>query len=97
MLRPTGLVGLLNAVRHNLNRKEKDLAFFEVSHRFYQAREEEVLSIAVTGEWLRSWAGKQEAGFFYLKGIIDNIFKAMGRKAMEWKDAAVKEPYIINH
>ncbi len=89
VLRPTGIIGLLGAIRHNLNRKEKDLAFFEVSHRFYQAREEEVLTLAVTGEWFKSWSGKQEAGIFYLKGLIENIFKASGRVMPEWKNADV--------
>lgn len=89
ILRPTGIVGLLGVIRHNLNRKEKDLAFFEVSRRFYQAREEEVLSIAVTGEWLKSWAGKQDAGFFYLKGLIENVFKAADRQMPAWQDSNI--------
>lgn len=89
VLRPTGIVGLLGAIRHNLNRKEKDAAFFEVSHRFYQAREEEVLTIAVTGEWFKSWSGRHEAGVFYLKGLIENIFKVSGRAMPEWKNAEV--------
>lgn len=89
VLRPTGIVGLLGAIRHNLNRKEKDLALFEVSHRFYQAREEEVLTLAVTGEWFKSWSGRHEAGIFYLKGLIENIFKAQGRVMPEWKDGEV--------
>jgi phenylalanyl-tRNA synthetase beta chain len=89
VLRPTALVGLLGAIRHNLNRKEKDLAFFEVSRRFYQGHEEEVLALAVTGEWMRNWAARQDAGFFYLKGLVENIFKAAGRKMPEWKEAEV--------
>lgn len=89
VLRPTGIVGLLGAIRHNLNRKEKDLAFFEISHRFYQAREEEVLTIAVTGEWYRNWSGRHEGGVFYLKGLIENLFRFSGRAMPEWKDAEV--------
>jgi phenylalanyl-tRNA synthetase beta chain len=89
VLRPTAIVGLLGAIRHNLNRKEKDLAFFEVSHRFYQAREEDVLTIAVTGDAARGWSGRQAADFFFLKGIVENLFKAADRRMPEWKTASV--------
>ncbi|MBP9732764.1 MAG: phenylalanine--tRNA ligase subunit beta [Candidatus Omnitrophica bacterium] len=89
ILRPTALVGLLGAIRHNLNRKEKDVAFFEVSKRFYQAKEEEALTIAVTGQWLKSWSSRQEADLYYVKGLVQNIFKAVGRKMPDWKEFAV--------
>lgn len=89
VLRPTALSGLLGAVRHNLNRKEKDLAFFEVSRRFYQGREEEVLTIAVTGDLARHWTGRRPADFFFLKGLVQNLFVAADRERPEWKRSAV--------
>lgn len=89
ILRPTALVGLLGAIRHNLNRKEKDLAFFEVSKRFYQAKEEETLTLAVTGQWLKAWSSRQDADLYYVKGLVQNIFKAAGRKMPDWKEFAV--------
>lgn len=89
VLRPTAITGLLGAIRHNLNRKEKDLAFFEVSRRFYQGKEQEALTIAVTGDFAADWSGRRPADFFALKGIVQNIFTAMDRQRPEWKTTPV--------
>jgi len=84
-LRPLGLTGLLQSLAHNINRKEKNLAFFEVSKRFLDDREENVLSMIATGEFQHSWDFKQQSTYYFLKGMAENCFRCVQKNVPGWK------------
>ncbi len=86
ILRPSGLPGLLGAIAHNVNRKEKDIGFFEIAKRYLGSNEENVLSIAVTGLVNASWETKQTSSVYYLKGIVENVFELLRKKAPRWTE-----------
>lgn len=83
-LQPTGLAGLLDAASRNVNRKEKDVQFFEISNRFNGNKEETILSLIVTGTFYAGWDGARESSFYHLKGVIENLFSYMKRQIPEW-------------
>jgi phenylalanyl-tRNA synthetase beta chain len=86
VLRPSLLPGLLDSLRHNLSRKNNDVALFEAGRVFLQqngkTREERRVGIALTG--LRNppfWSGEErEAKFdvFDLKGLLEGFFEQCG-------------------
>ena len=87
-LRPSGLTGLLGAVAHNVNRKENDLAFFEIAKRYREGREENVLSLALTGRIHPSWEAKRESSLYYLKGVVESVFETLRRGPSRWAGEA---------
>lgn len=95
ILRPSGFGGLLQVLSHNVSRKEKDLAFFEVGKRFMNDAEENVLSIAVTGAVQSTWEAKQESSFYYLKGVVESIFGFLNKEIPEWAEMTV--PAFTEH
>jgi phenylalanyl-tRNA synthetase beta chain len=86
VLRPTLLTGLIHALRHNVSRKNHDLALFEVGRVFRWVngvtREERHIAIALTGQ--RNplfWSGDgREAKFdlYDLKGVLEEFFEQFG-------------------
>ncbi len=86
VLRPSLLPGLLDALRHNLNRKNNDVALFEIGRVFApnngQVREERRVAIALTGQrHLSFWSGDdRNAKFdvFDLKGILEEFLEQFG-------------------
>jgi phenylalanyl-tRNA synthetase beta chain len=85
-LRPSLLPGLLDALRHNLNRKNNNVALFEIGRVFAREngglREERRVAIALTG--LRNaafWSGDdREAKFdvYDLKGLLEEFLEQFG-------------------
>jgi phenylalanyl-tRNA synthetase beta chain len=92
VLRPSLLPGLLDALRHNVNRKTYDVALFEVGRVFVetagQRREERRVAIALTGQ--RNplfWSGaEREAKFdvFDLKGLIEQFLEEFGIRGVNY-------------
>jgi len=86
VLRPSLLPGLLDALRHNLARKNNNVALFEIGRVFAQnngqSKEERRVAIALTG--LRNslfWSGEdREAKFdiYDLKGLLEEFFEQFG-------------------
>lgn len=91
--------GLLRNVSQNLARGRTHVALFEIRTCFSQAggarkdtkldtgvAETERLAIAVTGPALvEDWEGKREVADFYsLKGIVETLFEAFGRRGIQW-------------
>jgi phenylalanyl-tRNA synthetase beta chain len=86
VLRPGLLPGLIHALRHNVSRKNYDVALFETGRVFAQsaggATEERRIAIALTGQ--RNplfWSGDgREAKFdvYDLKGLIEEFFDQFG-------------------
>jgi len=94
VLRPSLLPGLLDALRHNLNRKNHDLALFEVGRVFLpgegegRLREERRLAIALTGmRHPAYWSGEDRAAKFDihdLKGVLEEFFEEFGLRGFTY-------------
>ncbi|MCP4653055.1 MAG: phenylalanine--tRNA ligase subunit beta [Candidatus Omnitrophica bacterium] len=69
-MRPTLLLGMLGALRHNTNRGQKDLQLFEIANIYNKTKigfsEETVISLGVAGE-----------SFFHLKGLIEEFLRSL--------------------
>jgi len=92
VLRPSLLPGLLDALRHNVSRKNNDLALFEVGRAFVSAgdatREERRLAIALTGQRNPAfWAGEARDARFDvhdLKGLIEEFLEQFGVRGVNY-------------
>jgi phenylalanyl-tRNA synthetase beta chain len=94
VLRPSLLPGLLHSLRHNVSRKNYDVALFEIGRVFSQGRdaargpsqEERRIAIALTGQRnLQFWSGdNREAKFdaYDLKGLLEEFFEQFGLRGM---------------
>lgn len=86
VLRPSLLPGLLAILRHNLSRKNHDVAIFEVGRVFTRSegtlREERRIAIAVTGARAAAfWSGAERDAKFDihdLKGILEEFLDQFG-------------------
>ena len=86
VLRPSLLPGLLTVLRHNLSRKNEDVALFEIGRVFLSnhgaTKEERRVAIAITGQrTLPFWSGgEREAKFDAcdLKGIVEDLLEQFG-------------------
>ncbi|HEY3915562.1 MAG TPA: phenylalanine--tRNA ligase subunit beta, partial [Verrucomicrobiae bacterium] len=92
VLRPSLLPGLLDSLRHNLARKNEDVAFFEIGRVFAQGesgfKEERRLAIAMTGRRNAAfWSGtERDAKFdmYDLKGILEEFFEQFGLRGFSF-------------
>jgi phenylalanyl-tRNA synthetase beta chain len=85
VLRQNLLISALENIKYNVNRQRDDLAFFEFGKAYFKDdesryREEKMLSVYVTGKlteenWIES---RRPEGFFYLKGIVEKLFRRFG-------------------
>jgi phenylalanyl-tRNA synthetase beta chain len=92
VLRPSLLPGLLDALRHNISRRNDEVALFEIGRVFLQTdtgpKEERRVAIALTGG--RNplfWAGSErDAKFdiFDLKGVIEEFFEHFGMRSVNF-------------
>lgn len=79
-LTPDLTAGMLGVIRHNVNRKNPDLALFEIGKSYSKGSkaylEKERLSLALTGKYIDNWVdGRKEAGFYHLKGVIEELLQ----------------------
>ena len=92
VLRPSLLPGLLSTLRHNLSRKNPDVALFEVGRVFAQVngqiKEERRVGIALTGERALSfWSGDDRGAKFDasdLKGIVEDVLEHFGLRGIAY-------------
>lgn len=84
VLRPTMLFGMLQAVGHNLNRQQRDLAFFERG-RIYRSKggrtiETETLGIMLTGRrFVENWRSNgRKADIFDVKEEVEVLLQRLG-------------------
>lgn len=85
IMRPSMLQTGLEAIAHNLNRKNNDLRFFEFGKTYStdgpgKYNEHEHLCLYITGQVQEdAWKGKGKAAdIFYLKGIMARILQLTG-------------------
>jgi phenylalanyl-tRNA synthetase beta chain len=89
-LRPSLLPGLLDSLRHNLSRKNSDVALFEMGRVFQrvggQTREERRLAVALTGQRAPGfWRGADRDAamdVYDLKGILDGFLEEFGLRGL---------------
>ena len=90
VLRPSLLPGLIHSLRHNVSRKNYDVALFEIGRVFAQAnsqsKEERRVAIAITGQRaLPFWSGgERDAKFdaYDLKGMTEEFFEHFGLRGI---------------
>lgn len=91
IMRPSMLETGLEAINHNLNRKNLNLRFFEFGKTYSTSgsgkyREHEHLCLYITGNVNEtSWKSKAVAAdLYYLKGIVARILQAIGISKYSW-------------
>jgi len=90
VLRPSLLPGLIHSLRHNISRKNYDVALFEVGRVFTnvsgQTKENRNVAIAITGQRaLNFWSGDdREAKFdaYDLKGLVEEFLEQFGLRGV---------------
>jgi phenylalanyl-tRNA synthetase beta chain len=90
VLRPSLLPGLLNVLRHNISRKNYDVALFDIGRVFQHAggalKEERRVAIALTGQRaLAFWSGGDRDAKFDamdLKGIVEDLLEHFGLRGV---------------
>jgi len=92
VLRPSLLPGLIHSLRHNLSRKNEDVALFEVGRVFLltngQTREERRVAVALTGQRSPAfWSGSERTAKFDamdLKGIVEDLLQHFGLRGIQF-------------
>jgi len=90
VLRPSLLPGLLDTLRHNLHRKNHDVALFEMGRVFTnmngQPKEERRVAIALTGQRaVAFWSGDDRDAKFDamdLKGLVEDLLEHFGLRGI---------------
>ena len=103
VLRPSLLPGLLNSLRHNLSRKNHDVALFEIGRVFNnvngQTKEERRVAIAITGQRAPSfWSGEdREAKFdaMDLKGVVEDLLEHFSLRGIQFTKRTESTPLFL--
>jgi len=90
VLRPSLLPGLIHSLRHNVSRKNYDVALFEIGRVFKSengaTKENRSVAIAITGQRaLNFWSGNErDAKFdaYDLKGIVEEFLEQFGLRGV---------------
>ena len=92
VLRPSLLPGLIHSLRHNLSRKNTDVALFEIGRVFTNVngvpKENRNLAIAITGQRaLTFWSGDDRHAKFDaydLKGLVEEFIEKFGLRGVQF-------------
>ncbi|MEI8291506.1 MAG: phenylalanine--tRNA ligase subunit beta, partial [Verrucomicrobiota bacterium] len=103
VLRPSLLPGLIHSLRHNVSRKNYDVALFEIGRVFThvngQTKENRSMAIAVTGQRaLPFWSGgEREAKFdaYDLKGLIEEMLEQFGLRGIAFGKRAESTALLL--
>ncbi len=101
VMRPGLLPGVLSAIRHNIARKNLDLALFEIGHVFCKntekyPEERDELAIALTGRVHPERYSAERAvlaDFYDLKGIIESLMAE--RRIRNYSFRAAEDPRFL--
>ncbi len=96
VLRPSLLPGLIHSLRHNLSRKNYDVALFEIGRVFTnvsgQTKENRSLAIAITGQRVLNFCSGMKvewsADVFELKGFVDEFMEQFGVRGIAFSKRA---------
>ena len=98
VMRPTLIPGMLNAIRWNINRKNKDLRFFELGKVYVKRHdgtfsEHLCLSIGLAGQASAGWLeGARQESFFDVKGMAESLLAELGISGVSFKPA--QSPFL---
>ena len=103
VLRPSLLPGLIHSLRHNISRKNYDLALFEVGRVFDlqngATKEERRIAIALTGQRAQNfWSGDERGAkfdVFDLKGVIEKFLQQFGLRGAQISPWNVKSEIFL--
>ncbi|HZL13909.1 MAG TPA: phenylalanine--tRNA ligase subunit beta, partial [Verrucomicrobiae bacterium] len=103
VLRPSLLPGLIHSLRHNVSRKNYDVALFEIGRVFIlqngATKEERRVAIALTGRRaLNFWSGdERDAKFdaYDLKGILEEFLAQFGLRGITFARRAESTPLFL--
>jgi len=92
VMRPSLVMGALNAALYNINRKSKDLKLFEIGNIYIRESpakftEKKCMSIVLAGENSNWLEGSRPAGFFDLKGAVEALLSGLGIDGAIFKHA----------
>jgi phenylalanyl-tRNA synthetase beta chain len=110
VLRPSLLPGMIHSLRHNVSRKNYDIALFEVGRVFERVagippagqgtiKEERRIAIALTGQ--RNplfWSGddrEAKLDVYDLKGLLEEFFEQFGLRGMTYNRRAESTPLFL--
>jgi phenylalanyl-tRNA synthetase beta chain len=97
-LRASIIPSLLNAIHHNLNYSNKNVALFELSKLYLENGENEHLAIALTGSLETAlWQKKPEVDFYTIKGIVISLLEMFGIEESRYTIAPVEETNKFMH
>ncbi len=90
VLRPSLLPGLIHSLRHNVSRKNYDVALFEIGRVFKnesgQTKENRNVAIALTGQrTLNFWSGDERGAKFDacdVKGLVEEFIEQFGLRGV---------------
>jgi len=103
VLRPSLLPGLIHSLRHNLNRKNNDVALFEIGRVFTnvngQTKEERRVAIALTGARAQTfWSGDDRDAKFDamdLKGLVESLLEHFGLRGVQFAKRAEQHALFL--
>jgi phenylalanyl-tRNA synthetase beta chain len=103
VLRPSLLPGLIHSLRHNLARKNHDVALFEIGRVFLNqnggAKENRNVAMALTGQRVENfWGGEnRDAKFdaFDLKGLLEEFFEQFGLRGIVFARRGESTPLFL--
>jgi phenylalanyl-tRNA synthetase beta chain len=103
VLRPSLLPGLIHSLRHNVSRKNYDVALFEIGRVFISqngtTKEERRVAIALTGQRTTNfWSGEnRDAKFdaYDLKGMAEEFFEQFGLRGIVFAGRDESTPLFL--
>jgi len=100
IMRTTLLPSLLETAARNLARRNEDLAIFEMGSVYWPQesellpREAPMMAGLVTGKVPGGWQGKKgELDFFFLKGIVEELFARLHLEGVKFSPAMPEHSY----
>jgi phenylalanyl-tRNA synthetase beta chain len=102
VLRPSLLPGLIQSLRHNINRKNSDVALFEIGRVFSSQngapKEGRCVAIALTGQRaLPFWSGDERNArldIFDLKGVLEEFLEHFGVRGVTFGRAEGSQLFL---
>ncbi len=103
VLRPSLLPGLIHSLRHNVSRKNHEVALFEIGRVFTsangQTKEERRVAIAITGQRaLPFWSGTERNATldgYDLKGFVEDLLEQFGLRGFVFSKNADSTPLFL--
>ena len=103
VLRPSLLPGLIHSLRHNVSRKNYDVALFEIGRVFTnvngQTKETRNVAIAITGQRAQNfWSGEERDAKFDLsdlKGFVEELLEQFGVRGVAFTRRAESTALFI--